>query len=100
MNNLISNFSFDKSRGNTIREKQKNEEDIQKIKRNKEITSIIYAIENVKRELEIVQSIFNNSSDPDILEYAIYEEYALKLKYSYLVKNAKKNNIKYCEIQI
>lgn len=46
-----------------------------------------------KQELENIQRFFNYTSDPDLIEYAIYQEYAVKLKYSYLVKKAKERKM-------
>lgn len=51
-------------------------------------------IKKTKLELEGIQRFFDYTCDPDLIEYAIYQEYAMKLKYSYLVKQAKIKNIK------
>lgn len=51
-------------------------------------------MKKTKLELEGIQRFFNYVCDPDLIEYAIYQEYAIKLKYSYLVKQAKEKNIK------
>jgi hypothetical protein len=54
----------------------------------------IESVASTKRDLENVQSLFNSVSDPDLIDYAIYEEYAVKLKLSYLIKKAKEKKIK------
>jgi hypothetical protein len=59
-----------------------------------EIQDYIEAVNLAKQDLDNVQRLFNNASDPDLIEYAIYEEYALKLRLSYLIKKAKEKNIK------
>lgn len=51
-------------------------------------------VKEARQELECIQSYFNWVCDPDLVEYAIYQERAIKLKYSYLVKLAKEKNIK------
>lgn len=52
------------------------------------------AVRAAKLELDNIQRFFNSTADPDLIEYAIYEERAAKLKLSYLLKKAKENNIK------
>ncbi|EPS47130.1 YaaL family protein [Clostridium botulinum] len=43
--------------------------------------------------------MFENASDPKLIDYAIYMEEALKAKYIYLLKEAKEEGIKveYCD---
>jgi hypothetical protein len=53
----------------------------------------IEAVKNAKIELENIDKLFNNTSDPDLIEYAIYEQYAAKLKFSYLIKKIKDKKI-------
>jgi hypothetical protein len=55
---------------------------------------LLDAVKEAKMELESIQAYFNCVSDPDLIEYAIYQEYAMRLKCSYLVKLAKQKNIK------
>lgn len=55
---------------------------------------ILDSIKAAKEELECIQLYFECVSDPDLIEYAIYQEYAMRLKCSYLVKLAKQKDIK------
>lgn len=59
-----------------------------------EIRSFFEAVEDAKKDLANIQELFNLTNDPDIIDYAIYEEHAIKLRYSYLMKKAKEKNIK------
>lgn len=64
------------------------------ITESQEIQGYLDAIKSTKQELENIQRFFNNTNDPDLIEYAIYEEYAIKLRFSYLVRKAKERNLK------
>lgn len=55
---------------------------------------LLDAVKTAKQELESIQMYFDCVDDPDLIEYAIYQEYAMRLKCSYLVKQAKQKNIK------
>ena len=54
----------------------------------------IEAVKNVVMELENIDRLFNNTSEPDLIEYAIYEQYAVKLKFSYLIRKVKEKKIR------
>lgn len=54
----------------------------------------IDAVRAAKQELESVERLFNTTADPDLIEYAIYEQYAASLRFSYLIKKAKERNIR------
>jgi hypothetical protein len=60
----------------------------------KEHKEYMESMDAAKRDLENIETLFNSTSDPDLIEYAIYQQYAIKLKLSYLIKKAKENNIK------
>lgn len=53
----------------------------------------IHSLFLAKQELDEIERLFNDIVDPDLIEYAIYREYAVKLKLSYLIKKAKENNV-------
>lgn len=59
-----------------------------------EASEYLYALELAKQELDCVNVLFNNVSDPDLINYAIYEEYAINLRISYIIKKMKEKNIK------
>ncbi|HBM79323.1 MAG: DUF2508 family protein [Clostridiales bacterium] len=56
---------------------------------------IVEAVKEANQDLEAIEKLFDNANDPDLIEYAIYEQYAIKLRISYLMKLAKERNIKY-----
>lgn len=60
----------------------------------KEEDQIMKAIEDTKIELDCARSIFDNVSDPKLIEMAIYAEEVAKKRYEYLLTIAKKKNIK------
>jgi len=64
------------------------------ISESQELQGYLDSIKSTKQDLEGIQRFFNSTCDPDLIEYAIYEEYAIKLRFSYLVKKAKEKNIK------
>lgn len=47
------------------------------------------AIEKARRELLVAQSFFENVSDPDMVDHAVYTLQAAERKYVYLIKFAK-----------
>ncbi len=49
-------------------------------------------IENAKKEWEDAKNIFENVSEPDLVDYAIYKVEAAEQKYIYLLKQYKYNN--------
>lgn len=50
-------------------------------------------IENAKKEWEDAKNIFENVSQPDLVDYAIYKVEAAEQKYIYLLKQFKSNNL-------
>lgn len=61
---------------------------------DKECEDYLKSVDEAKTDLQNVERLFNNALDPDLIEYAIYEEYAIKLRLSYLIKKAKEKKIK------
>ena len=51
------------------------------------------SIENAKRNWEDAKSIFENATDPDLIDYAIYNVDAAEKRYTYLLKQIKIGNI-------
>ncbi|HKM01717.1 MAG: YaaL family protein [Tissierellia bacterium] len=49
-------------------------------------------IESAKKEWEDAKNIFENVSQPDLVDYAIYKVEAAEQKYVYLLKQYKSNN--------
>lgn len=49
-------------------------------------------IENAKREWEDAKNIFENVSEPDLVDYAIYKVEAAEKKYIYLLRQIKNGN--------
>ncbi|MDW5299628.1 MAG: DUF2508 family protein [Sedimentibacter sp.] len=49
-------------------------------------------IENAKREWEDAKNIFENVSQPDLVDYAIYKVEAAEKKYIYLLRQIKNGN--------
>lgn len=47
------------------------------------------AVENARRELLAARSYFDNVSDPDMVDHAIYALQAAEKKYTYLLKYAR-----------
>ena len=50
-------------------------------------------IENAKKEWEDAKNIFENVSQPDLVDYAIYKVEAAEQKYVYLLKQYRNNNL-------
>lgn len=49
-------------------------------------------LENAKREWEEAKNIFENVSEPDLVDYAIYNVEAAERKYVYLLRQIKNEN--------
>lgn len=64
------------------------------MERIREEQEYIDEFETTKRELQNIQRLFEYASDPDLIDYAIYEENAIKMRISYIVKRAKQKNIR------
>jgi hypothetical protein len=64
-----------------------------KIKYTEQQENLIKAIEESREELERARQYFELVSDPQLVDYAIYMEQAAKVKFTYLLSEAKKNGI-------
>ena len=54
---------------------------------------LLESIDSVVSEINNIRRLFENASDPKLIDYAIYMEEALKAKYIYLLKEAKEKGI-------
>lgn len=54
---------------------------------------LLISIEEVVRELEAIRNYFDNVSDTKLIEVAVYTEAAIKSKYDFLLREAKKRGI-------
>ena len=54
----------------------------------------IYLIQKAKRDLEQSKNFFANVTDPDLVDYAAHKILANQFFYNYLLKKAKKENVK------
>lgn len=100
MDNLYYNLPEDRGFGGFIKSvfsKPNNVYNLSSINSPEEYLDIVRA---AKLEVENAERLFNSTSDPDLVEYAIYHQYAAKLKLSYLIKKAKEYNIKAAGITI
>lgn len=65
-----------------------------KVQENKELLEVKSEIEKTLSEIKSAQETFMYSTDPDMIDYAIYKEKAEFARLSYLFKIAKRiNNI-------
>lgn len=64
---------------------------IDSIKKSEEmdIEKMHQALAQAKHEWEFAQSYFDSVSEPDLVEFAIYNQKAAEQKYEYLLKQAK-----------
>lgn len=58
---------------------------------NKEFVNLV---NNAQHEWRTAEQFFENVSDPDLIDYAIYKVEAAKSRYRYLLKKAKEEGIK------
>ncbi|MDF2677267.1 MAG: hypothetical protein K0Q97_1585 [Bacillota bacterium] len=58
----------------------------------KPMNNIYINLETARKEWEDAKNIFENVSDPDLIDYAIYNVDAAQKKYSYLIKQIKSGN--------
>lgn len=56
---------------------------------NNEANTLFLSIKRAKEEWLEAQIYFNNVSDPDLIDYAIYNMDAAEKKYVYLMKKAR-----------
>ena len=52
------------------------------------------SLHKAQQEMYDAQNFFDNVTDPELVEHAIYKMEAAKTKYAYLLKQAKENNIR------
>lgn len=64
-----------------------------KKKYTKEQRELIEAIENARIEIDVYRSMFDEVTDPSLIEFAIYNEEATMKKYIYLLLQARKKGI-------
>ncbi len=62
---------------------------IEKNPKDEEENSIYESVKIAKKEWQTAQNIFNNVSDPELVDFAIYNMEAAEKKYVYLMKRAK-----------
>lgn len=94
MDNLIINVKENKGILGSLKSLFSKKETDYKAIENNNAQDYINAVKAAAQELENVERLFNNTADPDLIEYAIYEQRAVKVRFSYLVKKAKEKNIK------
>lgn len=94
MDNIFSNISINGGFGSLFKLLAPKKKKAGNLTDSEELEGFLDALNGAKQNLENAQQLFDSTSDPDLIEYAIYEEYAAKLKLSYLVKKAKEKNIK------
>ncbi|MHC1682018.1 MAG: DUF2508 family protein [Clostridiaceae bacterium] len=64
-----------------------------KKKYTKDQIELIEAIENARLEIDVYRSMFDEVTDPSLIEFAIYNEEATMKKYIYLLLQARKKGI-------
>lgn len=52
------------------------------------------SLHKAQQEMYDAENFFDNVIDPELIEHAIYKMEAAKTKYTYLLKQAKENNIR------
>ncbi|MGI6731860.1 MAG: YaaL family protein [Anaerovoracaceae bacterium] len=51
------------------------------------------SIQEAQQDWRRAERIFSEATDPDLVDYAIYDMLAAKTRYSYLIKTAKKKGL-------
>ncbi|KPU45788.1 hypothetical protein OXPF_10240 [Oxobacter pfennigii] len=97
MDNLSYNIEPEKGFVAFIRSIFSNKAIIQKQAQQDDFNKYMEALNTARMDMENAQKLFDNVSDPDLIECAIYQEHAAKLKYSYLVRKAKESNYRFSE---
>ncbi|OJU09800.1 MAG: hypothetical protein BGN88_11850 [Clostridiales bacterium 43-6] len=73
--------------------KFKNILDSFKSQKDQDVKNDLYAnLESAKKEWEEAKNIFENVSEPDLVDYAIYNVEAAEKKYVYLLRQIKNEN--------
>ncbi|MBP1926537.1 protein subunit release factor A [Sedimentibacter acidaminivorans] len=57
------------------------------------VDDIYRSIENARKEWEDAKNIFENVTNPDLIDYAIHKVDATEKRYTYLLKQIKSGNI-------
>lgn len=57
------------------------------------VEDIYSSIENARKEWEDAKNIFENVTNPDLIDYAIHKVDATEKRYTYLLKQIKSGNI-------
>lgn len=87
MSSLTSTNVYLKNIKNLLN-KAKNEI-VQKAEKKEPTNDIFINAECARKEWEYAKNIFENVSDPDLIDYAIYNVKAAEKKYTYLIKQIK-----------
>ncbi|RBP57655.1 uncharacterized protein DUF2508 [Alkalibaculum bacchi] len=74
--------------------KHKRQAEKERIKTKNQNEHFVSLIEKTKLELEQSKNFFANVTDPDLVDYAAHKILANQYFYNYLLKKAKKENIK------
>lgn len=90
-NNIIGGFSMNsKNKDSRLRKIF----DSFKIQENSNEKNDLYInLENAKKEWEEAKNIFENVSEPDLVDYAIYNVEAAEKKYVYLLRQIKNEKL-------
>jgi len=64
-----------------------------KAQETEDSTDIYDSIEHAKKNWEDAKNIFENVTNPDLIDYAIYNVDAAEKRYTYLLKQIKSGNI-------
>ena len=59
---------------------------------------LLTSIRDICRRLELADARFEMESDDDLIEACIYEREALRARYRYLLRRAKEQGVKSCNI--
>ena len=60
-----------------------------------ESEALILSIKNAQQDWRRAETIFREATDPDLLDYAIYDMLAAKTRYGYLIKTAKEKDLRW-----
>lgn len=57
-------------------------------------SELLQAVAQAHREWELAEKVFETVTDPDLVDYAIYQVQAAQKRYTYLLRRAKEEGIK------
>lgn len=63
------------------------------VKYTNEQKEVLYGLEEAREEWEVASQYFENASEPELIDYAIYKEDAAKAKYMHYLSMAKQLGI-------